>query len=153
MFKKLTSIIFVLILVSNCGFTPIYKTNKNTNFQIKNISFEGDTIINNYLNLRLSRYTNISKERKYSISTKTDYQKNVFSKDQAGNAIDFELIAKTDFNIFKNEIFIKNITYKEKFIMKNSNDEFEERDTERIIKQNFATTISNKLVTELLLFE
>ena len=37
--------------------------------------------------------------------------------------------------------------------MKNSNDEFEERDTERIIKQNFATTISNKLVTELLLFE
>ena len=153
MVKKLTSIIFILLLVSNCGFTPIYKTNKNTNFQIKNISFEGDNVINNYLNLRLSRYTNVNKERKYSISTKTEYKKNVFSKDQAGNALDFELVAKTTFNIFKNEILIKNITYKEKFIMKNSNDEFEERDSERMIKHNFATTITNKLVAELLLFE
>ena len=153
MLKKLTSIIIILLLVTNCGFTPIYKTNKNTNFQIKNISFEGDNVINNYLNLRLSRYTNINKERKYSISTKTEYKKNVFSKDQAGNALDFELVARTTFDIFKNEILIKNITYKEKFIMKNSNDEFEERDSERMIKQNFATTITNKLVAELLLFE
>ena len=153
MFKKIISIIFISLLVSSCGFTPIYKTNKNINFQIKSISFEGDTIINNYLNIRLNRYTNINKEKKYNISTKTDYQKNVFSKDQAGNAIDFELIAKTTFSIFKNEILIKNVTYKEKFIMKNSSDEFEERDSERIIKQNFATTIANKLVAELLLFE
>ena len=151
--QRLTSIIFILLLVSNCGFTPVYKATKNTNFQIKNISFEGDTTINNYLNLRLSRYKNLDKEKKYSISTKTDYQKNVFSKDQAGNALDFELIAKTTFSISKNGILIKNLTYTEKFIMENANDQFEERDFERIIKQNFANTITNKLISELLLFE
>ena len=122
-----------------------------------NISFKrpkkGDTTINNYLNLRLSRYKNLDKEKKYSISTKTDYQKNVFSKDQAGNALDFELIAKTTFSISKNGILIKNLTYTEKFIMENANDQFEERDFERIIKQNFANTITNKLISELLLFE
>jgi len=41
----------------------------------------------------------------------------------------------------------------EKFKLKNEDDEFQEKDNERIIKQNYTNLISNKLITQLLLLK
>ena len=153
MFKKLIYVACALFFLSSCGFAPIYQSNKNANFQIEKITLTGDTSINNYLSLALNRYTKINKEKKYTISAKTIYKKNVFSKDQAGNTLDFELIAETNFSIFQDNIFIKNFNYKEKSIMKNLKDQFQEKDYERIIKQNFSSTVTKKLITLLLIIE
>ena len=67
--------------------------------------------------------------------------------------MDFELIAETTFSVFKDNVFIKNFNYKEKSIMKNLKDQFQEKDYERIIKQNFSSTVTNKLITQLLIIE
>ena len=45
--------------------------------------------------------------------------------------------------------FIKRITISEKKNMNNVEDKFEEQKEERIAKQNFASTTSKKLITEL----
>ena len=45
--------------------------------------------------------------------------------------------------------FIKKITITEKKNINNIEDKFEEQKEERIIKQNFASTTSKKLITEL----
>ena len=44
---------------------------------------------------------------------------------------------------------MKNLKISEKQIMNNIDDDFEEQKNERIAKQNFASSITNKLITEI----
>jgi hypothetical protein len=148
MLNKFLITTFFLIIFSNCGYTPIYYQ-KDTNFKIDEISFEGDNVINNFLNISLKRYSKKDQDIKYTISAKTKYEKNIYSKNQAGDATKFELLAETKFKIFKTNIFIKDLLFKEKFIMQSFDDQFEEGEYERSIKHNFSQSISNKLITEL----
>tara|TARA_B100001063_G_C16567368_1_gene454038 strand:+ start:324 stop:782 length:459 start_codon:yes stop_codon:yes gene_type:complete len=146
--NKYIIIIFLIISLSGCGYSPIYY-NQNTNFNITELNFEGENIINNFLEINLKRYKGRKQDRNYNISTKTKYEKNIYSKDKAGNATQFELVVETKFKIFKTNIFLKNLIIKDKFIMKNFDDKFEESEYEKNIKQNFAGSIANKLITEL----
>mgnify|MGYP006139482147 FL=1 len=146
--NKYIIIIFLIIALSGCGYSPIYY-NQNTNFNITELNFEGDNIINNFLEINLKRYTGRKQDKNYNISTKTKYEKNIYSKDKAGNATQFELVVETKFKIFKTNIFLKNLIIKDKFIMKSFDDKFEESEYEKNIKQNFAGSIANKLITEL----
>jgi len=152
MYKKLILIIIMSNLLIQCGFTPLYSTKeKDTNFSISEISFEGDKIINNYLKTNLSKYKNGIYEKNFSIKTFTTYNKKTLSKDKTANITDYELSVKTIFSISENNNFIKEITISEKKEMNNQTDKFEEQKYERVIKQNFASSMSNKLIIELLL--
>jgi len=152
MYKKLILIIIMSNLLIQCGFTPLYSTKeKDTNFSISEISFEGDKIINNYLKTNLSKYKNGIYEKNFSIKTFTTYNKKILSKDKTANITDYELSVKTIFSISENNNFIKEITISEKKEMNNQTDKFEEQKYERVIKQNFASSMSNKLIIELLL--
>ena len=146
--NKYIIIIFLIITLSSCGYSPIYYK-QNTNFNIVELNFEGENIINKFLEINLKRYTGRKQDTNYNISTKTKYEKNIYSKDKAGNATQFELVVETKFNIFKTNIFLKNLIIKDKFIMQNFDDKFEESEYEKNIKQNFAGSIANKLITEL----
>ena len=152
MYKKLILIIIMCNLVIQCGFTPLYSTKeKDANFSISEITFEGDKIINNYLKTNLSKYKNGIYEKKFSIKAFTTYNKETLSKDKTANIIDYKLSVKTIFNISENDKFIKEIIISEKKEMNNQADKFEEQKYERVIKQNFAASMSNKLIVELLL--
>tara|TARA_B100000900_G_scaffold178101_1_gene151001 strand:- start:1412 stop:1882 length:471 start_codon:yes stop_codon:yes gene_type:complete len=152
MYKKLILIIIMSNLLIQCGFTPLYSTKeKDTNFSISEISFEGDKIINNYLKTNLSKYKNGIYEKNFSIKIFTTYNKKTLSKDKTANITDYELSVKTIFSISENNNFIKEITISEKKEMNNQTDKFEEQKYERVIKQNFASSMSNKLIIELLL--
>ena len=152
MYKKLILIIIMSNLLIQCGFTPLYSTKeKDTNFSISEISFVGDKIINNYLKTNLSKYKNGIYEKNFSIKTFTTYNKKTLSKDKTANITDYELSVKTIFSISENNNFIKEITISEKKEMNNQTDKFEEQKYERVIKQNFASSMSNKLIIELLL--
>ena len=152
MYKKLILIIIMCNLVIQCGFTPLYSTKeKDANFSISEITFEGDKIINNYLKTNLSKYKNGIYEKKFSIKAFTTYNKETLSKDKTANITDYELSVKTIFSISENNKFFKEIIISEKKEMNNQTDKFEEQKYERVIKQNFAASMSNKLIVELLL--
>ena len=141
-------------LTIQCGFTPLYSTKqRDINFSISETNFKGDKIINNYLKTNLSKYKNEDYEKKFTIKTSTKYDKKTLSKDETANITDYELSVKTIFSISLNNKFIKEISISEKKEMNNQTDKFEEQKYEKVIKQNFAASIANKLIIELLLID
>ena len=151
MFKKFILLILISGLITHCGFTPIYSNKTNINFSISSIKFEGDKVINNFLKANFSQYQNDKYEKKFSIVSNTTYNKNVLSKNKAAEITNYILTSKTVFEISSNGKVIKNLIINEKKIMDNINDNFEEQKNERTHKQNFASSISNKLLSELLM--
>ena len=84
--KKFFTAITLIILLSNCGFTPIF-SKKNVNFSIENIEFLGDRDIKEKVNNVLSGYKNKEdKEKKVSLILQGSKSLIVASKDSKGEA-------------------------------------------------------------------
>ena len=131
MYKKILILLIFINLVTHCGFTPIYLKKTNVDFSITNIEFSGDKTINRYLKSNL-------------------YEKNIVSKDKSAKITEYQLVSTTFFKVSYNNL-IKTFIISEKKNMNNIDDKFEEKKYERTIKQNFASTTSNKLLSELTL--
>ena len=149
--QKKKIIIFTLILfLSNCGFTPVYLNNSKVNFSIEQVNFEGDRELNNFLKINLSRYKNTNDNKKIFIEANTKYEKNVLSKDATGKTTRYKLVAEVIFLIKPDN---KKIVVTEKKIMDSMNDNFEENRFERSAKQGFASLMSSKLISELIIYK
>ena len=149
MLKKIISILIVFNLMSHCGFSPIHSNNKNANFSISSIELEGERILNNYLKTYLSKFQDDKHNKKFKIKIISNYKKLIYSKDKAANTKNYELSAEAKIKIIAEEKVLKEITVVEKKIIDKNDDNFEEQKEERITKQNFASSISNKIIMEL----
>ena len=149
MIKKFLILIISFNLISHCGFTPLYSNKSDVNFSITSIEFEGDKELNNFLKNGLNKFTNNESEKKYTIKINSNYSKNVLSKNKAAETTNFELSTNTTFQILSNNKILKEFKISEKKIMDNIDDDFEEQKNEKIAKQNFASSMTNKLVTEI----
>ena len=151
MFKKLIIIIISTNFLLQCGFTPMYssKNGNINNVSINEISYTGDKIINNGIETNLVRYKNNKNEKLFNIKIDTRFSKETLSKDKTAKVTDYKLSSVTIFEISSQDQFIKRIIISEEKNMNNMSDKFEEQKYERSIKQNFASTISKKIITEL----
>ena len=149
MLKKFILISVFFNLLSHCGFTPLHLNKNNANFSISNLEIEGDRTINNYLKTYLNQYQNDKYEKEFSIKINTIYEKKILSKDKSSKINNYELIATSTFNVYSKEELVKEITISEKKNMSTIEDKFEEQKYERVVKQNFANSISTKLITDL----
>ena len=147
MIKKKLVIISLIIFLTSCGFTPIYLKNTNTNFSIEQVNYTGDRELNNFLKINLIQYKN-KNDNKIFIDVKSTYKKIILSKDSTGKATNYQLEAEV---IFLIKTTNKQIKISEKKIMKNMDDKFEESRYEKSVKQNFASSISYKLTSELII--
>jgi len=146
MIKKNIIILFLITFLANCGFTPVYVKNNNTNFSIEQINFTGDRELNNFLKINLNQYKNQKNNNKIYIETVSTYKKIIMSKNSAGEVTNYQLEAEVTFSI---KPINKVIKFTEKKIIEGMNDKFEEARYERSIKQSFAVSMSNKLSSEL----
>ena len=146
MLKKNIIIVFLILFVTNCGFTPIYSNNKNINLSIEKIDYIGDRDLNNYLKINLDRYKNKKNNNKISIQVETRYEKNILSKDSTGKISSYQMKVEAVFLVKSTN---KKIIITEKKIIDSMDDKFEEARYEKSIKQSFAYSISNKLISEL----
>ena len=149
MFKKIILLLIFFNLTSQCGFTPIYLENNNVNFSITSVNFEGDRELNNFFKRQLYLYQNDRFEKKYEIKIKTFYIKKDILKDRTGKITNYKLFANSIIQISLDGKKIKELKITEDKIIDNINDKFEERKNEKIAKQSFAKSMSNKLLTEL----
>ena len=149
MLKRFILIIIFFNLLSQCGFTPLHLNKTNVNFSISDIKIEGDRTINNYLKTYLNQYQNNDNEKTFTIEINTLYEKKTLSKDKSSKITNYELIATSFFKVYSKTKLIKEIIISEKKNMNSDDDKFEEQKYERIIKQNFALVMSNKLATDL----
>jgi hypothetical protein len=145
--KKNILLIFLIFFLSNCGFSPIYLKNTNVNFSIEQVNYTGDRELNNFLKTNLDQYKNKKNNNKIYIEANSVYEKTILIKNKAGEVTNYQLEVEVLFLIKPSN---KKIKITEKKIMDSMDDKFEETRYERSIKQNFASSISNKLSLELI---
>ena len=58
MIKKLTLLIFIVFSLTNCGYSPMYSDNSNTNFEVYNLELEGNSEVNSIIKNILEKYNN-----------------------------------------------------------------------------------------------
>ena len=148
MIRKNIIFLSLIFFLTNCGFTPVYLKNTDVNFSVEQVNYTGDRELNNFLKTNLNKLKNEKNDNKIYIETNSIYKKIVLSKDGAGEATNYQLEAEV---IFLIKPLNKKIIITEKKIMDSMNDKFDEDRYERTIKQNFASSISNKLSLELII--
>ena len=148
MLKKNIIILSLILFLTNCGFTPIYLKNNNLNFSIEQIKYTGDRDLNNFLKINLDRYKSEKSDNKIFLNVETKYEKNILSKDGTGKITSYQLKVEVTFVV---ESTNNKIIISEKKIINSMDDKFEEARYEKSIKQSFAYSISNKLISELII--
>jgi outer membrane lipopolysaccharide assembly protein LptE/RlpB len=145
--KKKLTLLFLIFFLTSCGFSPIYLQNKDANFSIEAVNFNGDRELNNFLKIKLNQYKKKDSNKKIFIDAKSNYNKIILSKDGAGKITNYQLEAEVVFTVKSTKKIIK---INEKKIMQSITDKFDEIENEKNIKRNFASSITNKLISELI---
>ncbi len=147
MYKKLILILCVL-LINQCGYSPIYKKDLSKNINIKIIDQSGDVEFNKKLHSQLKQHLTTSLKDLYEINIKSTVNKKIISKNTAGKTTNFEIKVNVIFEInYKENKEI--MTFSESLKIKNIDDTFEQRKYENIVKNNFAKSIKDKLIMKL----
>ncbi|MDC0921406.1 hypothetical protein OAQ13_00665 [Candidatus Pelagibacter sp.] len=148
MIRKNIIFLSLIFFLTNCGFTPVYLKNSNINFSVEQVNYTGDRELNNFLKTNLNKFKNEKNDNKIYIEANSIYKKIVLSKDSAGEVTNYQLEAEVIFFI---KPLDKKIIIKEKKNMNSMDDKFEEARKERLIKQSFASSISSKLTSEIII--
>ena len=146
--RKIT-LIFLLLFLSNCGYSSIYKNQLSLDFQLNIIETKGDYELNNLIENEIKLYSNKNAQNIYNIKIDTDYKKEVLTKNSSG--------VITDYNLSTTSVFSVNLVdqakmfkFEESINIKNQSDTFEQNIYEKNIKRNFASSIREKLINAIL---
>ena len=142
-------IIFFILTLYGCGFNPIYNVTNDIKYKILVNEMTGDQFINNIIRDEIFNSSNKNSKEILKINFNTVYEKIILSNDTKGSPSEFQVIAKTTFEIIYDNKIIKN-DFNEKQILKNTSDFFGQKNYEENIKQNFANSIARKFNLRLL---
>ncbi len=145
--KKLY-LLLCIILISSCGYNPVYKNITKDEFKITIQKMEGDKNINNLLRTQIKRYSNENSTKNFILNINSIYTKSTTSKDKTGRATDIQINLKTEFEILINNKN-KKIHFEESINVENSTDSYAQRTYENEINNNFINSITNKLLIQL----
>ena len=148
MIKKIIFLIILNLSLLSCNYSPIYSNNNNYNFYIESISQEGNSEINTLMRSKLKKYQLAKNAKKITINSFSTFKKTSQSKNKSGNTDQYLLNLEVKFFV-KSSDNEKNFILKEKFIMKNFENEFDEKNYERTIKNNMTELIVNNLIIQL----
>ena len=154
--KLIIKIIFLIYisLSLSCSYEPLY-SGKTYNFGIEEINFEekgekdANAIIDKKFNL--IQKINYNKNKKYSLIIKTSKIKKIVSKDSKGDPVKFELVLIADFEVIENEKILLNKKIERKNIYDNKSDKFKLEQTEKIIIENLARSISDMILSSIII--
>ena len=148
MIKKIF-ILFLILSLTHCGFSPVYNSNVKSDYEIIISKISGDKYINNFINNNIKSISDINSKNKYKLSIDTKYQKLIISKDSKGSPTEYELSVASTISI-ENNNQTKTISINEKQNIKNISDIFELKNYENSIKENFVNVIIRRLNLELI---
>ena len=148
MFKKILTLVFILNFLSSCEYKPIYSSSNKSNYQIIITDFSGDKKLNKYIVENLKRNSQKNSDKIISIKINSKYSREILAKNTLGSTTDYQARAVTEFEINRNEITEK-LVVDEKFNYQKISDSYEEKSYEQTIKNNLASSISQKLILRL----
>ena len=146
--RKITLIVLLLFL-SSCGYSSIYKNQKSLDFKINILSEAGDNEMNNLIKNEIRLYSSKDSKNIYNLNIDTEYEKKILTKNSSGVITDYILSTASEFSIdLKNQTKI--FKFEESINIKNQSDTFEQNIYEKNIKRNFASSIREKLFSAIL---
>ena len=148
MFKKILTLIFILNFFSSCEYKPIYSNSNKSNYRIIITDFSGDKKLNKYIVENLKRNSQKDSTKIISIKINSTYSKEILAKNTLGSTTDYQARAIAKFEINKNEI-TEELVVNEKFNYQKISDSYEEKSYEETIKNNLASSISQRLILRL----
>ena len=148
MIQKIIFLIILNLSLLSCDYSPIYSNNNSYNFYIESVSQEGNSEINTLIRSKLKKYQLAKDAKKITINSISTFKKSSQSKNKSGNTDQYLLNLEVKFFV-KSADNEKNFILKEKFIMKNFTNEFDEKNYERTIKNNMTELIVNNLIIQL----
>tara|TARA_B100000787_G_scaffold63636_1_gene46716 strand:- start:227 stop:691 length:465 start_codon:yes stop_codon:yes gene_type:complete len=144
-------IIFLLLLLSSCGYEAIH-SKKNIgyyDFSISEVSFSGDREINLKIKEKLNNYTLNNKNKNFILKIYSTSEKKILAKDVSGDATSFQKIIVINIEALENNKFKKNFILSEKFTYSNDGNKFNLNIYEKEIARNLAETAADKLIFKL----
>ena len=142
-------LIILLLFLSSCGYSSIYKNQNSINFQMNIIEAKGDRELNNLIKNQIKLYSVPNSKNIYNLKVDTNFSKKVLTKNSSGVITDYNLSVISVFSVnFKNKI--ETFKFDENINIKSQTDTFEQIIYEKNIKRNFASSIREKLVTSIL---
>ena len=148
MFKNILILIFFSLGILNCGYTPIVTKIDNNNFNITKLDIEGDKQINNFIKRELNNYIeNTRTDNNFEVNIVTNYEKVSLVKNAKGDTTDFKLVVNlTLIFLEEKENQKKIIKLNESFAIKKNENNYEQNNYERAIKNNMAQALSEKII-------
>ncbi len=153
MYKNLAIIVISAFTLLSCGYSPLHSQNSNFDFTISNFEIEGEREINNLIKKKLEKYLNNQSLNKFEINLVTDLSKITLVKDRKGNSTDIKLIVDVNLNYSKiteeNGGKIKSVSYTESFTIKKDENNYDQKNYEKIMIKEMTHLIVDKIVFEL----
>ena len=153
MIKKFLILIVTTLSLTTCGYGPIYSDKNTMDFEITSFKIEGDTEVNNIVQNKLGKYLDNNSEKKYIISIRTDYQKEVATKDATGKATNFKLIVNLTLNYTTSELennrVERVINFSESQMIKRDQNNYEQTNYENILIRNMSELLINRVILQL----
>ena len=143
--KPFIFLIFFLIL-SNCGYQPIYST-KNLNFTIGKVEKE-NTSLNNKFAKSINALTNRESDKKINIKIESDKKIRIKSKDSKGNTLVLELEINLKFTNLDSDNQVQQ-SLSRKITYNNSDDKFKLKEYENELEDILITKIIEDLINYL----
>ncbi len=145
---KITYLLIILLL-SSCGFTPIY-SNKNSNFNVEKITSNLNNNLTNYIENSLFSFSNTNAGRSLNIEINLEEEIIVILKDSKGDPLKNKLITKIELIVNddqNNLISTKN--FNEDFDYSVQDNKFNMKQYEQNIRQNLIEDISGQILSYL----
>ena len=146
MIKKITLILLIFLLFSQCGYQPIYST-KNINFNINKLETVGELRIGKIIEKKLANFGEKgSTKNDYDLIVFSEINKNITSKDKKGNPATFNLNISVKLTVTdvlgkkKEKVFNHSTSYN------NNSNKFDLKKYENSLKKNLSEKITDDII-------
>ncbi len=146
---RILKIGIIFLLISNCGYSPIYSNQRDLDLNINIVGLEGEKNVNTFIAQKLSKYKSENSGKTYDVKIISEYEKDSLTKDETGNTTNFRLILEVDIMVTINGI-TKKLNFVEKFDIEKNESLFEQNKYEKAVRKDMMDLIIQKFISKIL---
>ena len=143
---KKIALVLILLILNNCGFTPLYSS-KNSNYNIISIEKNISNNLTNYIENRINVLSNENSEKNFKINFNLTEDIAVILKDSKGDPKKNRLTITVNLSLFNGDqdlIYVKE--FSESFEYNIQDNKFNLRQYEKNIKFNLVEDIAQQIL-------
>ena len=148
-FTKIIILIFSLVLLNSCGFTPMYKF-QSINFYISKLNTNKENTTYHIFKEFMIPYLNKeNKENSYDLTVDLEKSKKIISKDSNGNPLVYLMKIDAKISIETNRKLIVSKNYEKKFKYSHKSSIFDLNLYENEIERSLIKKITNQVISDI----